>query len=448
MRGKLDDSKVSAHLKSVIEECLREGFVPLGQRPTAGGLGSAVREAGRRADVHENTLVAWVRRQERKKAKNEPSFIPDWSVWKRPDAVASPAPEQPLDIQQQIEISRAKQNERGAIEENKKLREALIEAQDIRAGVLRLIDPPLRPNLSTFEKPRHAGQRTVIIHLSDWHCGERVDLDEMGGLNSYSLSIFRARVARLGQSALELLTTHWKGSPPEKLILIFGGDMITGEIHDELAKTNDALSAPAVRECAEQLAGLVKLLRSVAPIDIYSIPGNHGRLVKKPESKGMAVNSFDTLISHVVEMVITLDGTRNVRFFYPKSGDAIFRVYGLTICAAHGDRIGSRGGQGFIGPIATILRGVAKTRSYYAAQGIIIDYVMVGHFHTSSKLPRALSNGSLIGASEYSRDLKADPEQSKQNFVVIHSERGIIDYQELFCGAPSEGAIYRSKVAG
>jgi hypothetical protein len=56
-----------------------------------------------------------------------------------------------------------------------------------------------------------------------------------------------------------------------KIITIFGGDMITGEIHEELAKTNDALSAPAVRECAERLAGLVIELRKINAKDILNI---------------------------------------------------------------------------------------------------------------------------------------------------------------------------------
>lgn len=450
MRGKLDDPKLSAHLKKTIEDCLREGFVPFRHRPQPGELGSSsLREAARRTNVPVNTINSWVMRQVDKKEAGQPNYCPDWSLWKQPEA-AAPAPvptPEPIDLRHQIEIDRARLREHDIAAENKRLREALIEAQDIRAGVLKLVDPPLRPTMDAAKKIKRTGQRTVIIHLSDWHCGERVDIDEMEGVNSYSMDVFRRRVARLGASAVDLMTTHWKGQPPEKIILIFGGDMITGEIHDELAKTNDALSAPAVRECAERLAGLVKTLRAIAPIDIYSIPGNHGRLTKKPESKGMAVNSFDTLISHVVEMVVTLGGARDIRFFYPKSGDAIFTVYGLTICAAHGDRIGSRGGQGFIGPIATILRGVAKTRSYYAAQGIILDYVMCGHFHTTSKLPRAFSNGSLVGPSEYSRDLKADPEVAKQNLVVIHSENGVIAFEELFCGDASEGSIYRSRAS-
>lgn len=328
--------------------------------------------------------------------------------------------------------------------EIKALREALFQAWEFRQSLMKLTEEPMRPRYEEPKKGKSLGERTVILHLSDWHCGEVVDLEEMEGVNKFNVQIFRNRVNRLIKSVKDLLTVHWKGKPAERLVIIFGGDMITGEIHNELAKTNDKLSAPAIRECCERLAGLLKELSGIAPIDVYSIPGNHGRLTMKPESKGMAVNSYDTLISHLVEMSISGAGIKNVRFFYPKSGDAVFKVYHLTFVAAHGDRIGSRGGTGFIGPIATIMRGVTKVRSYYAAQNVLVDYVLVGHFHTTSKLPRGFSNGSLIGPSEYSRDLRADPEQSKQNMIVVHSERGVIDFQELKSGDATEGSIYHS----
>lgn len=346
---------------------------------------------------------------------------------------------------QEVENDMAREVKRDLFTENRKLRESIVELNKVRSGIMKLVEEPLRPRMEPVSVKSRNGQYTVIVHLSDWHCGEVVNIDEMEGLNSYNLSIFKSRVNKLGAAAKSLLTQYWKGDrPPEKIILIFGGDMITGEIHEELAKTNDALSAPAVRHCAERLAGLVDLFRTLAPVDVYSIPGNHGRLTKKPESKGMAVNSFDTLITHVVEMICQHTKGKPVRFFYPKSGDALFKVYHLTFCAAHGDRIGSKGGQGFIGPIATILRGLAKTRAYYAGQQIMLDYVLVGHFHTTSKLPRGFSNGSLPGPSEYSRDLKADPEPAKQNMIIVHSEKGVIDFQELLCGSTSEGSIYRA----
>ena len=316
----------------------------------------------------------------------------------------------------------------------------------IREGVLKLVTPPPRPVLIPPKNTliRHEG-RTVIIHLSDLHCGERVSLDALGGLNRYNIDIFRQRMSRLAHKAVSLMTEHWKGKPPEKIVVIFGGDLISGEIHEELAKTNDALASPAVLIAVETLAGVVEKLAAVAPVDVYSLAGNHGRLTRKPESKGFVSNSLDTLIGQVVEM--TLKGDKRIRFFYPESGDALINVYGLIFCVNHGDRNGSKGGQGFLGALATIIRGMHKVHAYYASQKIRVDFVMQGHLHTTGYFPSlGMSNGSGIGPSEYGRDLKARPEEAKQNMIVVHATHGVIDFKELKIGDPSEGSIYRSSI--
>lgn len=425
-----------------VEKALESGHPPPGIK-TANDIEGAVKIAAQELDVDWSSLKRQIGSPNKGGLFDKHFGLrANWAKYKPRPPEPKLEPEPTVLEQDAVTRTRERIAIRDLVNENNKLIEQLIEAQDIRAGILGLLDPPLAPSIQIPKHIEHKGGRTVIIHLSDWHVGETVNIDEMGGVNSYSIDIFRRRAGRLADVSHALMTQHWKGDPPEKIVLIFGGDMITGEIHEELAITNDALSAPAVRCCAEVLAGLVKHLKQIAPIDIYTLPGNHGRLTKKPQSKGMAVNSFDTLISQIVEMMVV--GTEGVRFFYPKSGDAVFNVYQWVFCAVHGDRIGSRGGQGFIGPVATIARGVHKMKSYYTSQGVIVHYFLIGHFHTTAKIPGAFSNGSLIGPSEYSRDLRANPEPSKQSMIIVHAERGVIAHEEIYCGDESEGAIYKA----
>ena len=247
-------------------------------------------EAAYRLGISVSTLRRWL--EEAPPASVSPAPLP------------SPSPlDSGTDNERKLTILRDEN-----LELKRKLREAHRDGagwDSIRESVLGLVTPPLRPGLDTLKggTPKKAGGRSVLLHLSDLHCGERVDLDEMGGSNKYSVDIFRARMSRLFHTVKELLTDHWKGDPPEKIVLIFGGDLIGGEIHAELAKTNDALSAPAVRICAETLAGGVDLLSDICPVDVYNVAGNHGRLTLKPESKGFASNSLDTLVGNIVEML-------------------------------------------------------------------------------------------------------------------------------------------------
>ena len=92
----------------------------------------------------------------------------------------------------------------------------------------------------------------------------------------------------------------------------------------------------------------------------------------------------------------------------------------------HGDRSGSRGGQGFIGPAATIARGMKKVRDYYAALGKPLYRVLVGHFHTCLDLGElGYANGSLPGVSEYSRDFRMGVGAPVQWLFYVHPEWGV-----------------------
>lgn len=326
--------------------------------------------------------------------------------------------------------------------ENKTLLDRARKAEDLRAGLFGLTETPPEPVAFRTPTGGDPSAETIVLLLSDLHWGEKVTIEEMDGLNSYNLDIARARLGRYFQTVADLATKHWTGPPPARLILILGGDMVSGEIHAELAKTNEAKALPAVKDCASHLAAGIDLLRKrlSCPIDIISLAGNHGRSTLKPESKETASTSYDTLVSDFLEMM--LRKRRDISFYVPASIDALFPVYGWRVLATHGDRIGSRGGQGFIGPAATAARGMKRIVADYAARGILLDLILIGHFHTAMQLEEGFGNGSLVGPSEYSRDGRFRPAPAQQLWLTIHPRRRVTTTRWINVGVPSEGAIY------
>jgi hypothetical protein len=316
-----------------------------------------------------------------------------------------------------------------------------VAAEDIRAAVFGLVDPPPAP--VSFSETEHHDKKgeTVIAVLSDLHWGERVDIAAMDGLNAYDTNIARARLARAFNGIASLSTEHWSGPPPERLIVILGGDLISGDLH-ELPKTNDAKSIPAVRDLVPHLVAGFDLLkeRLDCPIDIISLAGNHGRTTFKPESKEAAINSYDTLVSDFIEMHYKNDP--RVTVFVPASVDALFSVYGYRFLATHGDRIGSRGGAGHIGPAATAARGFKRIVADYAARGVLLDTILICHFHTPLQLEEGYVNGSLVGPSEYSRDGRFRPHPAQQLYLSVHPRRGVTQARWIKVGVPEEGSLY------
>ncbi|ODU59074.1 MAG: hypothetical protein ABS99_03970 [Acetobacteraceae bacterium SCN 69-10] len=349
---------------------------------------------------------------------------------------ADPPPADP------VEIARLKGRVAALAAENRHLAERARRAEDLRAGLFGLTDTPPDP-IAFRAPPGGAAQaETIVLFLSDLHWGEVVDLAAMDGLNSYDLAIARARLGRWFQTVADLATKHWTGPPPARLILVLGGDLVSGEIHAELAKTNEAKALPAVKDLAGHLAEGVSLLRRrlACPIDVVSLAGNHGRSTLKPESKESVETSYDILVSDFLEMA--LRGRDGIAFWVPSSVDAVFSVYGWRVLATHGDRIGSRGGTGFIGPAATAARGMKRLVADYAARGIHLDLILIGHFHTPLMLEEGFVNGCLPGPSEYSRDGRFRPAPARQLWLTLHPRRGVTTTRWIHVGAPAEGALY------
>lgn len=358
------------------------------------------------------------------------------------------APESP----QPKDIIKARQERNASEIQRRKLEELERHAaaeRTIREAVFKLSERPLEPP-SWKPAPAKGGKReSIILFLSDVHMGEVVSLSAMGGRNSYNMKIACARLERYFQHVIKLGTEHWTGPPPDSIYFVLGGDLVSGEIHEELAKTNDLQAIPAVRILAEALAAGLDLLRRsfpAIPIHVISVPGNHGRNTKKPEAKEFAINSYDTLVALLLEWWASTKGLKGMTFSAPHTGDALVNIHGWNVLFTHGDRIGSRGGSGFVGPAATAARGMQKIAQDYLAEGQVIDVIIMGHFHTPLELEYGLVNPSLVGPSEYSRSGRMRSHPAAQWMLSIHPTYGIARRWKILCGDKSEGSIYAGRV--
>jgi hypothetical protein len=422
--------RVKAIVKAV-NAALRDGFAPPNH---GGGKGSAIREAARRLNIDPNTLHSTIRAEDSKAAKKQRAILPDWSLFQE-EPLADSGPAAAAEVDPHSEL--AKENRRLSTEVVKlrgQLRDTLgrlDEAEDIRRGLLRLREIPDDP--PAWIVPQQASRGTILTPIlfgSDFQWGERVDPAEVDGMNEYNLDIAAERYQTLVERTIDLSDHHVGAAEFDRIVYLRGGDAISGEIHQELAETNDASAIPAVRDLLRNEREGVKRLRDrFGHVHVISIPGNHGRTTIKPRSKNYTDRNFETLLAWWLESVF--DDDPRVTFQTPKSGDAYFDVLGWKFLLSHGDRMGSRGGQGFIGPAATIARGHKKLFDDFVRTGRRLDYVLTGHLHTSLKLELGYANGSLVGVSEYSRDLRATPAAAMQWLLYVHKKRGVTAQYEV-----------------
>lgn len=338
---------------------------------------------------------------------------------------------------------------------NQTLTKRLSAAEEHRASILGLsqapAEPTVRPRAPT-RRSQHSAQ-AVVLHLSDLHVGEVVNRDEVMGVNEYNLGVAEKRIGRLFNAAAVLMTSAWPASdaPPVKVCVLLGGDLISGHgLHPEHAETDAGTAYQQTKWAAEYIAaGVLRLhldlkerFGRTVPIELISVVGNHGRdTFGKPRTKLVSIQSYDTLVSDFVESA--LRQYRTITHYRPRGFDAYFDAVGWPLLLTHGDRMGSGGGTGFIGPAATIIKGHRKILDTEHRQRRPVYKVFSGHFHTTCVTPFGFGNGSGIGYGEFAKSLRADPEPAQQNMVVFHERIGMLRWHPIAMGDAAEGSIYQ-----
>lgn len=447
----IEDAK---ELVNLVELALRNGGTPPGIRPMYGhktAKGMVAKQLGVDPRTVENRLF---------KGYTLWGLYPNWDLYNRevssddakPVVVEKQTDQDEVNqrfINQSLTIRKLQDELNAAKQKIVSVERMAINSETVRENLFNLTSRPLEPISwnPIPDKKDHKGE-TLILFISDVHKGEYIDLEQMSGRNSFNKQICTNRIMRLFQNVVKMGTTHWTNTkPPETIYVVLGGDLISGEIHEELAKTNDLLAIPAVKELSSDLISGLQLLidNFECPIQVISVPGNHGRTTKKPESKGFVVNSYDTLVSWLVESWFSGKGEKQITFTSPASGDAVVSIYGWNFLFTHGDRIGSRGGAGMVGPAATIARGMQRLIQDYATDRIVIDYIMMGHFHTPIELEQGFCNGCLSGPSEYSRSGRMKSHPACQWLISVHPDHGVARRWKIMVGDPSEGSIYKGR---
>lgn len=318
--------------------------------------------------------------------------------------------------------------------ENKALRDANEDAQDLFNQIQELLSYVPEPP-EWLSKLRTATTRGIPVTVwSDWHYGEVIRKAETNGINSFNTAIAKARVQKLVDVTIDLAFNHMGNAKAEYpgIVVCLGGDMIGGDIHEELANTNEVTTQVAMFEVADLLtAALLKMADAFGAVFVPCVVGNHGRGTRKPHFKGK-VNTSNELV--VYKMVAKrLENDKRFTFLIPPEADAFFNVFGHRFILTHGDNLGVKGGDGIIGAIGPIIRGTLKLHSSQAAIGKDFDTALICHWHTFIPLPEVIVNGALKGYDEFARlVLRAKPRAPSQTLFFVHPAHGITATWEVY----------------
>tara|TARA_R100000656_G_scaffold34985_1_gene29976 strand:- start:807 stop:1868 length:1062 start_codon:yes stop_codon:yes gene_type:complete len=316
-------------------------------------------------------------------------------------------------------------------------RKQLQELRDSEVSLLARLElfekPPGKP--PTWLTPKHPKKSTatVLAMLSDLHLDEVVEPAEIDGANAYNRQIAEQRLQRWTEKMLEMSRDYVAGITIDGAVVCLGGDLISGDIHEELAETNETTSLDTIVYWAPLLAGaLITLANHFGKVHVPCVVGNHGRTTRKPRMKLRVKTNLDWLLCTMIANQLVAD--KRITFDIPESADCLFEIYDTKILLTHGDQIRG-GGAGLGGLFAPLFRFKAKKRV-----NTQFDLLMLGHFHTLILAPTAgfVCNGSLKGPDEFSRLMNYPDEEPQQAFLVCTPEHGLSIQAPIFVRHPKE----------
>jgi hypothetical protein len=375
-------------------------------------LNSVIRNKGNKAaasrelGIPRTTLIERIEQAQLQGVK--PTMVP-------PDAEAALIEQQYAhdaemrDMKRQVDVL-AKENL-----SHQKLKNSLIKADN------HIIKPP---KWLTKTTPAKGAPGVPTIFLSDFHWGEVVYKEAVNGINEYDRTIALRRFKNVIDTTIDLCTNHMVNPKYPGIICALGGDMISGDIHDELAESNDGSNIEHVLDLLDNLTwALGKFADVFGKVFVPCTFGNHSRTYKQYRHKQAAKTNYDWMLYNLLARHFKND--KRIQFQIPTGFDTVYKVYGVNYLLTHGDRLGVAGGTGIVGMLGPIARGVQKIKQEYNNQNKTIDYVIMGHYHQYISLKGCIVNGSTKGYDEYAYSNRFTSERPQQALWFTHPEYGV-----------------------
>jgi hypothetical protein len=293
---------------------------------------------------------------------------------------------------------------------------------DQLAGLVESLPPQpvrkLRPRARNVTSPI-----AVVWHATDWHMGATQEPDEVEGFGENSPELLRRRLGNMVADLLDWVEVHRRSYQVDECRVLCTGDLISGDIHDELKITN---AWPAPRQTIEAANLLAASLMELAPhfpriiVDFVTVD-NHARLTRKPQHKEAGFNSFNYPLGRHAQALVA--GQPNIEFKMHPKEQQVVEVKGRRYLLCHGHQV--MGWAGF--PYYGIQRKAGKeAMKRMRRRKEAFDLIVLGHWHAPLKHPWYWIGASASGTDAYdhSQGREAEPMQSTW---MVHPKHGEFD---------------------
>jgi len=319
--------------------------------------------------------------------------------------------------------------------DNRRLRRELAKAYDEHGKLLDLRDTIVAttatiapPAKARTIKPRTSRPSAAMVALiSDLHTGEVVSAAQTDSWGMFNYAIAERRLSVYGERMIRWLETQRHGYNVDTLYVVCLGDMVSGDIHEELSRSAEFPSPVQAVAAGRLLAGWVSEQSAhYKRVVVHAIGGsNHGRLTVKPQSKDGTLNSYDYITYEYARALLLKH--KNVTVNHYASKKQLVEINGYQFLCEHGDSVKAWMGIPWYGTERSMSREARRRlakimedlrRDVEPSGGY--DYLLSGHWHTPFIGPsgKLIVNGSVSGTSEYDHQAGRHSEPYQVTFML------------------------------
>lgn len=278
-------------------------------------------------------------------------------------------------------------------------------------------------------KPYRARKSTeetaLILSLSDSHWGETVDPYDTGHLFQYNTEIATERYDECIDKGIEIAQAYKVGN----FVLGHLGDMISGEIHEDLIRSNEIELVEQTISFAEMAAPRIQRVAEHFMTTLVSVSGNHPRIQKRPHFRHKQTENMDYMVAKYIEAL--LQNQKALKFHTPKSYWAVLEAAQRKFYFMHGDTNYQQKSQS-LSFYAIDKEGKKKVVNAHYGMGVEFDDIIAGHQHTQAAIPIGsgmwYQNGSIKGPDVFSDAGTRPMDDAEQRALLVRGGKVVADF--------------------
>jgi len=251
----------------------------------------------------------------------------------------------------------------------------------------------------------HRGSRVGMLHLSDTHFNELVNLPH----NKYDFHIASRRLQKFTHKAIGVFSSLGIS----EVVLAMTGDLMNSDrrLDELLAMATNRSKATFLG--VQIITNMILDLNKTFNVTVISVSGNESRVTGKEVGweDTVASDTYDTTIHNILEYM--LKDKEGVTFVSGCPLEQVIDVNGHKVLLLHGHQLKGK-----------VSDAITRKIRQYADRGIIINFCIFGHLHESYIADLFSRSSSPVGANAFSENALGLTSRASQN-IHIFEEDGI-----------------------